>query len=204
MFFQKSKITGILNDHSIWSGHINELPPSNHVILLAGITDHDDHPLLSLRNGLSVEHFVISPDYQVVICHQGMEAFAPEERNSRSSHKKSQAIYLLKGSSDAKNSSLLVHFLPPESRTSCHFHLKTTEDFFTLAGSCFIGLIDLSVARAECQKHRLSVAHLRVPPLHVHQMWTEKEPALSFLIMRGLAVPTDMSDHYYFESLFLK
>ena len=207
MLFSNAIITGVVKDHaiwSIWSGTPKKLPPLHNIVLLAGITANGDHPLLSLNNGLAVERFEISPDYQVVIAQKGLEVFPANGRGSRSSHKQSQATYLLYGTHPQKKYSLLVHYLPPESRTSCHFHTKTTEDFFSIVGSCHIGTFDLCELNAECQHHRLSYASLRVLPEHVHQMWTQKQPALSFIVMRGLPSPTDMSDHHYFESPFLK
>lgn len=195
-------VVGVLTNNSLWRGSPRRLPRLHRPRLLAAVTSTKDHPLMSLRDGLVSEAIPLDPySFYLILAHDGLTLFPPDEQESRSKSHQSGARYLAHG--QAGDDSLLLQMLPPHTLTSCHFHRRTTEHFLNLIGSCTVGTRDLMDPALPCQYQRLAGNQMLVPRFCVHQLQSGSALTINLLIMRGLIWPLrhplDMSDHFYVD-----
>lgn len=113
--------------------------------------------------------------------------FSEEPKVSRSGM--SQAVYVAER--DSGENSLLLQYLPMLSRTSCHEHLITTEDFCGLFGYCNI--------HVKPGKLKLEHKTITVVPGQIHQLRTEESPSIALIVMKGNPDGLVMGDHYYHD-----
>jgi hypothetical protein len=117
----------------------------------------------------------------------GLEFF---DKPRRSNSNSSDAIYLAGKRYGAI--SLLFQYLSPYSKTSRHYHIKTTEVFHNLWGRCFVEVEGESDKPIELAKRSIII-----PSVTIHQVRTRDEGALTLLEMWGHCKGLGMNDHYY-------
>lgn len=121
---------------------------------------------------------------EVTILSRGFHFF-PKPKPSLSAT--SGALYL--GRSIEKARGWLLQLLPPDVRTSRHYHECKEERFINLAGSCVLGLGDREIDATSLD--------IVVKPLRVHYLRTSAQPALNVLIITGHPDPLSLADHHY-------
>lgn len=199
-FTKDNSVYGLLDDLTLWHGTVENLPKPERLLVIVGLTNSPyEHPLMANGFRAEVQRFEIGLGVHAYVVHRGLQAFAQDERVSRSQHEGSGALYLYKTCNS--HVSTLFQVLPPFSVTSCHHHEYTTEHFYSLIGTCKIGTCDHEQknkpAYTELEKSKLVVL-----PHTLHQMANETPLfAVNYLVMRRNDRPfsdaTDMDDHHY-------
>jgi mannose-6-phosphate isomerase-like protein (cupin superfamily) len=134
---------------------------------------------------------IIEVDFQerhlFVACHDFH--FYPGQESKKSPG--SQSIYY--GRSKDKMDGLLLQYLPPNSRTSRHYHRLKTEIYHGIEGEAII------IVGEERNKLKLRKNKLEIFPGTVHQVITEDSPALTLLKIMGDPKGLSLDDHIYVE-----
>lgn len=81
---------------------------------------------------------------------------------------------------------LLLQAIPPYSKTSCNFHIRTDETFHNVGGDAYICLPE---------EAKLLNGSCHVTTNQCHRLYTSSEPALNIILMNppGLGI----TDHYH-------
>lgn len=202
-FTREDVVCGLLDDLTFWRGTVANLPQLEKLLVIVGLTNNPEHhPLMTNGYKAAVERFEIGLGVHAYVIHRDLQQFAHHERNSRSQHEGSGALYLYKSCNNHVGT--LFQVLPPFTVTSCHHHEYTTEHFYSLIGTCKIGTCDHEQKKAPTYTE-LAQSKLVVPPFTLHQMANETTQfAVNYLVMersdRPYSDATDMDDHVYAKS----
>lgn len=111
-----------------------------------------------------------------------------DKNNQKAKSPNSEAIYIAR--SENKMDGLLLQYLPPNSKTSRHYHKHKTENYHLIAGKA---KIETSVGNQTLEH---ATTHT-IKPEVTHQVVTEKEPSLILLEILGDPEGLSMNDHNY-------
>ena len=87
---------------------------------------------------------------------------------------------------------LLLQLIPPNSKTSCNYHKKGSERFYSLLGDCDI--CSCNGKKDSHNIHNLNGNTFTVESNHYHQLSTLSKSAINIVLMPP---GSGMSDHHY-------
>ncbi len=117
----------------------------------------------------------------------------------------SGALYWIVHPSD--NTLLLLQYMPPDTKTSVHWHAEEHETFHVLRGSCSLLMGNANDSEPngmfrQLHSRRLTIQgaggdqHAWVPPYTVHQLVTFREPVLNCIVIRNTKAQTLREIHH--------
>ncbi len=174
--------TIVTTDGKLFAGSLESLIERERKILVASAGSSDKLRGVLEATRLKKEEFKFNGTLYVIFFSSRL-IYTPEESHSPGS----KAIYLARGAGEDCREGFLIQFLPPYSVTSRHFHRREEETYYNLEGTCF-----LSVGEKEII---LNQSTYSVKPLQIHQLRTEKWPALNLLWIKGNSV--EGLEHFY-------
>lgn len=182
--------------------HVRTLPfhrlprhiDSTLLVISAGV----DRSLLQVHcpSGFSFETIPFGEKH-CLIAHRGLTFCRPAYGGSAGSG----ALYWVVHPLVDEGALLLLQYLPPNTRTSVHWHPREHETFHALRGSCVLLTGDARVSERDetyrqLDRQRLAAGncqgkeHIWVPPYTVHQLVTHREPALNCIVIRNTTAKT--------------